>query len=444
MQRETWATQGGFVLATIGAAVGLGNVWRFSYVAGENGGAAFLLVYLCFILLLGIPLVIAEIAVGRRGQGDAISGYVAEGTRSAWAAPGILAVAAAVLILAYYSVIAGWVAKYFYGAVAGSVWEAAAADYGGYFALFIADPLEPLLWHGIMMGTAMLVIMGGVRRGIERLNQVLMPLLALIIVALAVYSLTLKGSGAGVAFMLSPDWSALATPQIYLAAMGQAFFSLGLGMAVFATYGSYLARHHRVPVLAGSIVAGDTLIAIVAGLAIFPAVFAFGLDPKAGPELVFITLPQIFLAMPGGKIVGLLFFGLLTAAALTSMISLLEVAVAAAIHRLGLRRRVATASIGIAIFVTGIPAALSFGLLAHLTWDGRKILDSMDYIVSNLMLPVVGILTALYVGWRWARRDALAEAGFSGDRLGRVWLWLVRIVAPLLILVVLVRTLLTL
>lgn len=443
MARETWATRGGFVLATIGAAVGLGNVWRFSYVAGENGGAAFLLVYVAFILLLGIPLVIAEIAVGRRGQGDAISGYVAEGRRSAWAAPGILAVAAAVLILAYYSVIAGWVAKYLYGSVTGVLWQAAAADYGGYFALFIADPWEPVLWHGVMMGAAMVVVMGGIRQGIERLNRVLMPLLALIILGLAAYSLTLEGAMGGVAFMLSPDWSALATTRIYLAAMGQAFFSLGLGMAVFATYGSYLARSHRVPGLAGSVVAGDTLIAIVAGLAIFPAVFAFGLNPAAGPELVFITLPQIFLAMPGGKIVALLFFGLLTAAALTSMISLLEVAVTTALHRLKLPRRIATAAIGAAIFAAGIPAALSFGLLSHLTWDGRRILDSMDHVVSNLMLPVVGILTALYVGWRWTRRDALAEAGFDGGLLGRIWLWLVRIVAPALILVVFARTLLT-
>lgn len=441
--RETWSTRQGFILATIGSAVGLGNIWRFSYVAGENGGAAFLLAYIFFVVIVGAPIVIAELAVGRRGQGDAASAFSAIAGRGAWETPGFIGVAASFLVLTFYAVISGWALKYFVGAGTGLLWRVAGSDPGGYFKRFVANPGEPIVWQAAIVAVTMFVVVGGVQRGIERINRLLMPTLAVIMLALAVYSLTQVGSGKGVAFLFTPRWELLLRPDIYLAAMGQAFFSLGVGMAVFITYGSYLPSHFRLPTMAGAIILGDTMIALLAGMVIFPAVFAYGLDPKAGPELVFITLPQIFLAMPAGKIVGVLFFGLLVAAAVTSMVSLLEVSVAFLMHRFGLRRWAATAWTGALGFVLGVPSAMSYGLLEHVKWRNHQILDNVDYIVSNFFLPAGAILIALFVGWRWGARDAVAQADLDGRGAGRLWLWSLRVVAPPLMAVVLVRSFLS-
>ncbi len=263
-----------------------------------------------------------------------------------------------------------------------------------------------------------------------------MPLLALCIVGLAAYALTLPGAAAGWRFLLVPDWSAILRAEVLLAALGQAVFSLGIGMAVFITYASYMTRETRIPLSAGAIIAGDTLFAIIAGLAIFPAVFAFGMDPEAGPELAFITLPQIFLAMPGGSIIGPVFFALLVAGALTSMVSLLEVPVATVIHRTRLDRRRATAMIGAAVLALGIPSALSFGVLSHIQISGRGLLDFADQTASNYVLPLAGILICLYAGWRWGRKEAVAAADLPQNFVGSLWLWLLRVVAPAVILLI--------
>jgi NSS family neurotransmitter:Na+ symporter len=440
--REQWGSQTGFVLATIGSAVGLGNIWRFAYVAGENGGAVFLVVYLVFVLLIGLPLVVAEIAIGRRGGGDAVAAFSSpdapRGGR--WRFAGWLAVIGAAIILSYYSVIAGWALGYAFGATGGSLWTIAEAGFGGYFRWFIADAVEPVLWQLAMLAAAAIVVAGGVKAGIERLNLWLMPALAAVVIGLAAYAVSLPGSGAGVRFLLAPDWSAFGRPDVYAAALGQAFFSLGVGMAVFATYGSYLPRGISVPVSAGAIVAGDTLFAVIAGLAIFPGVFAFGVDPTAGPELAFITLPQIFLAMPGGRIVGALFFLLLTAAALTSMVSLLEVPVSAAMRRFGAGRRKATAVVVALVFLLGLPSALGFGVLEHIRFGGRGILDAVDSAVSDILLPLGGLAIALFAGWRIERAVALREADFGDTRAGRAWIWLLRIPVPAAIALILIRS----
>ena len=441
-EREQWGSRAGFVLATIGSAVGLGNIWRFAYVAGENGGGVFLIVYLAFIVLIGLPLVVAELALGRRGQGDAVAAFstTAGGDSGRWQIAGWLAVAGAVLILSYYAVIAGWALGYATGALSGTLWDAAASGYGGYFRAFIAGHVEPVLWQAAMLTGAAAVVAGGIQGGIERINRWLMPTLAVIVAGLAAYAVSLPGSGAGVRFLLAPDWSAFGRPEVYAAALGQAFFSLGVGMAVFMTYGSYLPRGVALPASAAAVVAGDTLFAVVAGLAVFPGVFAFGLDPTAGPELAFITLPQIFLAMPGGRVVGTLFFLLLTAAALTSMVSLLEVPVAVAMRRLGVRRRAATAAATVLVFALGLPSALGFGLLAHIRIGRHGILDAVDAAVSNLLLPAGGLTIALFVGWRIERAVALREADLGGTRSGVVWLWLLRIAVPGAIGLILVRS----
>ena len=438
--REQWSSQSGFILATIGSAVGLGNIWRFSYVAGENGGGAFLVLYLIYVLVIGLPLVIAELALGRRVQGDAIAAFDGPIHGSNWRYTGVFAGAGAVLILSYYSVIAGWALKYFAGASLGHLWDTASEGYGRYFQSFISHTGEPVIWQAAMLIATALVVAGGVRGGIETLNRFLMPLLAVIIIGLAVFAATLPGAQRGIAFLLAPDWPAFARAEVHAAALGQAFFSLGIGMAVFLTYGSYMPRSFPLPRSAAAIAFGDSCFAIVAGLAIFPAVFSFGIDPTSGPELAFITLPQIFLQMPGGVLLGAAFFFLLSAAALTSMVSLLEVPVAMLVQRLAMSRRRATALVGATVLALGLPSALSFGLLSDVRIGRHGILDAADAAVSNILLPLGGILIALTVGWRLSRLDAIAESELQPPWLACAWLWILRIVVPLILATILVQS----
>lgn len=438
-----WQSRGGFILATIGAAVGIGNIWRFSYVAGENGGGAFLIIYLACVVLLGLPLLIAELALGRRSQGDAVdafrNGSEAKGLRQF----GWICVGGATLILSYYAVIAGWALKYFAGALTGSLWHSAESGFGDFFNTFIADGGEPVVWQGAMLAGAAVVVVGGVSEGIERTNRWLMPVLAALLVLLAIHALTLPDAGKGLEFLFSPDWKVFSEPAIYVSAIGQAFFSIGLGMAIFVTYGSYLPRGFPIASSASATVFGDSLFAIVAGIAIFPAVFAFGVDPKAGPELAFITLPQIFLEMPAGKIAGVGFFLLLSAAALTSMVALLEVPVATIARKAGLSRRTATAIVALATFVLGIPSAMSFGLLSETRILGAPILDAVDAFSSNILLPSGGILIAIVVGWRIQKADALRTVDLLGNPIGTIWIWLLRYIVPLGIAIILIHTAIT-
>lgn len=432
--REQWGSGSGLILAAVGSAVGLGNIWRFAYVAGESGGGAFLLVYLLIVLALGVPLVMAELAIGKRAGADAVTAFEVLAPHSVWRHAGWLGVVGAGLILSYYSAIAGWALRYFVVATSGDLWDAAAGGFGGSYRLFIAHPWAPLAWQLAMMLAAMLVVAGGVGRGIERLNLWLMPVLAVIVVLLAAFALSLPGSASGVTFLFSPDWAAMARPSVILAALGQAFFSIGIGMAVYVTYGSYMRQEHQTPLSAVMIVVADTAFAIVAGLAIFPAVFAMGGDPAAGPELAFITLPQIFLAMPAGRWVGTVFFFLLAAAALTSMISLLEVPVAAVMHRRRVHRTAAVAMMGGAILLVGLPSALSYGVLASTTILGAPILEGMDAAVSNLLLPLVGLAVAVFLGWIVPRHMSLRLVELDDTALGPAVLWILRYPTPVLIL----------
>jgi len=438
LPREQWRSQSTFVLASIGAAVGLGNIWRFSYIAGENGGATFLVVYAVSILLVGLPLVLAESAIGRAGQADAVQSYRKLTPSRVWIGAGALGVLGAFLIMCFYLVIAGWALKYFAGAVTGSLWHHAGSEYGGYFESFISNPYEPVFWQFLMAMLATAVVARGIRQGIERLTRFLMPLLAIIVIGLAVHGVTQKGSAAGLAFLFQPDWSLLKGTNIYLAALGQAFFSLSLGMGLYVTYSSYLAREHKLLPASCAIVAGDSLMAIVAGLAIFPAVFAFGLDPSGGPSLAFISLPQIFLHMPGGIIVGALFFLLLSSAALSASISGIEIVTSYLKRRLNWSRRRAAVVVGTAIFIGGVPASLGFGEWSEIQWRGRNILENMDYIVSNIILPLGGVLTSLFVGWRLSPL-ALEEVGLKGSILGAAWVWLLRVIIPGIIFFIFLR-----
>lgn len=438
--REAWRSRTGFVLATLGAAVGLGNVWRFSCVAGENGGGAFLLVYVAFVLLVGLPLLLAEFGIGRATQRESAAAFAQLAPDQPWRSAGALGVLVAFLILAYYAVIAGWALKYLGMYAWGSGPLAPAGGFGARFERFIADPVEPLVWQFAILAATAAIVCGGIERGIEVANKWLMPALALLLVGLAAHSLTLEGAGRGLAFLFRPDWSALARPQVYLAALGQAFFSIGLAMGVMVTYASYLPRTQPLPGTAVAVAAGDTLFALVAGVVIFPAVFSYGMDPAQGPVLAFVVLPQIFAHLPGGAWVGLAFFLLLVIAALTSAVSLLEVPVAYVMHRFGWRRARASVLLGWAAFVLGVPASLGFGVWSDARAGGMAILDAMDFFASNILLPLNGILIALFAGWRWRRIAALAACDLRDDRLGAAWRASLRFLVPALVLAVLLRS----
>lgn len=300
--REQWTSRAGFLIASIGCAAGLGNIWRFSYVAGENGGAAFLLLYVACIAMLGVPLMLGEFCIGRRAQADAVSAFGGAGRKRSWRLAGWLMVVASCVLLSYYAVIAGWAYKYFAGYLFGIVASSARGDFGAYFDAFVADPFEPVLWQLVVVVSTVAVVVAGVQHGIERFNRILMPLLGAIVILLAAYGLSLDGAIAGVTFLFRPDWSAFAHPSIYFAALGQAFFSLGIGAGALLTYGSYAPPGVKLAPAAITVAAGDTLFAVIAGIAIFPAVFALGLDPAQGPMLAFVTLPEVFSAMPGGRL----------------------------------------------------------------------------------------------------------------------------------------------
>lgn len=439
-RHESWGSGVGFVLATLGSAVGVGNVWRFAYVAGENGGGAFLVVYLVVVMGVGLPLLLAEFAVGRGARRECGAAFAVLAPGSRWRHLGPLGVAIACIVLAYYAVITGWVLKYLSLYLWGAMDAPPQGGFGSVFSAHVARPLEPLVWQAGALAAAAATVAAGVRGGIERVVVVLMPLLALLLLALAAYSATLPGFARGAAFLLQPDWSAFGHPGLYLAALGQAFFSIGLAAGVMVTYGSYVPTAQRLPRAALAVVVGDTLFAIVAGLVIFPAVFGAGLDPAQGPALAFMVLPEVFATMPGGPLVGAAFFLLLAIAALTSLVSLLEVAAAFAMERFGWSRRRAALALAALFFAIGAPASLGFGPWAALTGPhGRDILSTMDAVAADLLMPLNGLLIAAFVGWVWSRTAARGAAGLRPGVLANAWRVLLRWTIPLLVGVVLVR-----
>jgi len=436
--REQWQSHRGFLLAAVGSAVGLGDIWRFPYVAGENGGGAFLLVYLLVVLVIGVPLLLGEFALGRRMQSESATAVARLVPSSRWRHAGVIGIIAAGLILAYYAVIAGWVFRYAALYFSGSTQALASSGSAASFGAYVARPLEPLAWQLLGLALTTAVIARGVEQGIEKISLWLMPVLALLLVGLALHSATLPGIGQGLRFLFQPDWSLLASPGLYVAALGQAFFSIGLAMGVMVTYGSYQPATRPLPGAAVTIALADTLFGVIAGLVIFPAVFSFGLDPAQGPGLIFTVLPQVFAQLPGGGLVGAAFFLLLSIAALTSMVSLLEVPVAYAIQRWGWSRQRASLRLGGLCFLLGIPASLGFGAWAGLPLPGgRNILDAMDFFAVELLLPLNGVLLAVLLGWLWPRHEALQAVDLHARPLGRLWHFSLRYLVPLLVTIVL-------
>jgi len=437
-ERGQWTSSVGFVLAALGSAIGIGNIWRFSYVVGENGGGAFILVYLVAVIGLGLPLLIAELAIGQRARANSVDAFQRISSGRPWRWAGWLGVVASLAILSYYPVVAGWVTRYLWTySIVGL--DSRGPGITAYFDAVIADPFQALFWLGAVLLVAASIVAAGIERGIELASRALMPMFAILVVLLAGYGLSLPGASQALTFLFAPDWSALLKPRTYLVAIGQALFSIGLAMGILVTYGSYLAQAERLPRAAMVIVAGDTLIALIAGVMIFPAVFTYGLDPAHGPTLAFVVLPEVFAAMPAGRWIAIAFFLLLFVAALTSVIALLEVPVSLIMARWGWPRSAATTAAAAMTFAIGIPSALGYGVLRDAFLTSLPPLDIIDYIASNVILPLSGIAIALFAGWGWPTADALQSSGLTGRPLRWLWIWLLRVVIPGIIALAMLR-----
>lgn len=435
--RGVFSSRLGFVLTAAGSAVGLGNIWKFPYVAGNEGGGAFLIIYLGLVFSLGLSVMLAEFAVGRAAGRNPVGAYK-HLKGGLWPLVGFMGIAAGFIILSFYSVVGGWTLTYVMEAIAGGL-PSDRESLGATFGATISDPVRPVLMHGLFMGITVFIVYSGVEGGIEKANKVLMPMLFVLLIVLVGRSVTLDGAADGIRFFLQPDFSKV-TPSMISAALGQAFFSLSLGLGAMITYGSYLDKKADLPKAAIMVTGLDTMVALLAGFLILPAVFAFGLDPSAGPGLTFITLPAIFSSMPWGGLFAVLFFLLLTIAALTSSVSLLEVVVSYMIDERGHGRRKATVKAAIAIFLLGIPSSLSFGVWSDVTIAGKTIFDLFDYMTSNIMLPLGGIAVSLFVGWsiKPAAIDEIHHGRDKKFRLTPVWIMILRFVAPVTIAWILV------
>lgn len=457
---DGWSSRTAFILAAVGAAVGLGNIWRFPTLVGENGGGAFVLFYLACVLLIGLPLMLSEFVVGRAGKSDAVRSVanVAEHSRvsSAWSGFGVVEILAGFLILSFYSVVAGWVINYvwisggdfvgnllagdpFSGAYPGQSQDQVTGKMGELFA----SPQRLILMHALFMIATIAIVANGVAEGIEKAATWLMPAFFVLLIGITIYGAFTGNFGEAVAFLFTPDFSKLTFP-VMNEALGQAFFSLSLGAGGLITYGAYVGKDVKLGSTAATISLADTGVALIAGLMIFPIVFAVGLDPAAGPALIFQSLPVAFQTMPAGSLIGFLFFILIFFAALTSSISLLEGPVAWASHRFRLRRPVAAALIGLIAWLIGVLCALGYNVLSDVrplwfwgVFAEMDILDALDGITGKIMLPLAGLLLAVFVGWRADQTLVARESGLSGG-LFMLWRFLICWLCPVAVGLILI------
>ena len=438
---ESWSGRLTFILASIGAAVGLGNIWKFPYTLGSSGGSAFVLVYVIAILLVATPIMISEMIIGRHARASAPTALrkvaVESGTSRHWGLLGWMGLFALFLVLSFYSVVAGWTAAYLVKSASGSIAGLSAAEVRAGFGEFTHDSGTVIFWHFLFTAVTIFIVSRGVKIGLERVVRVLMPALFITLVALVINSAFIGDFSTAVDFLFTADLSKL-TPAVMLAAVGQAFFSVNVGIGAVLTYSSYLPQD--VNIFRSSIIValGDTLVALLAGLAIFPIVFANNLDPGEGPGLIFVTLSTAFAQMPAGSLIGAGFFLMLVFAALTSSISMLETMTARIIEVPGMTRTKAVLSIGTGTFLMGLITVFSFSswenvylLDAIPTFAGMTPFDLIDYIVTNILMPLGGLLYALFAGWWLSRETSIFEMGVGDGAMFKLWLLLVRIVAPL-------------
>lgn len=436
-----WSSRMAFILAVTGSAVGLGNIWKFPYVAGQNGGGAFVLVYLACVALIGMPVMMSEILLGRRGRRNPIATMALlgaeEGKSQNWRWVGAIGVIAGILILSYYSVIGGWTLAYILKSASGAFAQASAIDVTSIRDGFIGSWFNVGLFHSIFMALTIFVVARGVERGLEQAVRFMVPALLVLLLILLGYSINSGHFGAGLAFMFTPDFSKLGWDSV-LAAMGQAFFTLSIGMGAVMAYGAYLPEETSITGASAAVAVADTFIAVLAGLVIFPLVFANNLDPGDGPGLVFITLPLAFGQMAGGVFFSTIFFLLLSFAAWTSAISLMEPAVAWIMENLNRTRVQAALMIGLAIWALGLGTVLSFNVLSEFKFLQGTIFDNLDYLTINVMLPLGGLLIAIFAGWVMCRNSSAEELGGAGATY-KLWRVLVRYVAPIGILFVFLK-----
>jgi NSS family neurotransmitter:Na+ symporter len=435
---QKFATRLGVIATTVGSAVGLGNIWRFPYEAGVHGGCAFLLIYICFILILGIPVICAEFIIGRK-TGRNISGAFRVLTRGRfWRLISAIGITAGLVILSFYSVVAGWTMEYIWQSICAFHGATTEGELHSAFDAFASSDVGPVAWMALFLLINYLVLKRGVTKGIERISNIMLPILFIILVAFCLNSLTMAGSSEGLAFLFKPDFSKITTDVLF-GAMGQAFFSLSLGLGCLITYSSYFNKEVKLIRSATITASLDTLTAVLAGIMIFPAVFTYGMQPTAGPKLVFEVLPSIFVNMPGGIFWSTLFFVLLFVASLTSTISMSEISIAYFTREHGMTRNRAT-MLTIAIgLVFGTLCALSFGSLSWVSILGKSIFDSFDFLASNILLPLGGLIISVFTGWFLDRRLVKTELGMTSGKLriaGRLIIFSLRWIAPICIAIV--------
>ena len=408
MERKGFNSNFGMIMAAVGSAVGLGNIWRFPYIVGTNGGGAFLLVYIVICLVIGVPILMSEVLIGRRAKSDSVDSFKKLAPGKKWYISGIIAVIASFLILSFYSVVAGWSLEYIYRSLTNAFAGKSPEEISNLFTGFISSPIRPIAWTFVFMLMTMLIVRSGIEKGIEKVSKIAIPILLLIVICLGIRGLTLEGGREGLHFLFYPDFSKF-TMAGFLAALGHSFFTLSLGMAIMTTYGSYVSDDNNIVKSAFSIAFFDTLIAILAGIAIFTSVFTFDLDPTQGAGLAFVTLPNVFPRMPGGYLFGLAFFVLLALAALTSTISLLESSVAFGVDSLKLSRKKASVLAAIGIFLLSILSSLSNGENSSLQIAGLTFFDFLDKLTSNYMLTSAAFIEIIFLGWFYDKEAIFDE-----------------------------------
>lgn len=441
-KRESFGSSFGALVALAGSAVGLGNLWRFPYLVGTNGGAAFIIIYLAFVLLLALPIMYSEFIIGRRSQSNVFGAYKVLAPKTKWCNVGFIYVLGSLAIISFYCVVGGWTITYFWKAVTFRFTMADTAVLGNMFNETVSSNTEPLVFMLIFLFATGLIVLAGIKDGIERYTKVMMPVLFIIVVIVAVRSITLPGSGAGLEFLFRPDFSKVTTDTI-IAALGQAFFSLSIGCGTIMTYGSYVGKKESIVGISAETALTDTLFAIIAGLAIMPAVFAFGISPSEGPGLVFVTLPYIFAQIPFGAFLAILFFFMLFIAAITSSISQLEVIVSYLKEEFSMSRKAAILLSMTVIVTFGVLCSLSQGALADIKIFGNNFFDLFDKTSANIFLPVGGFFAVIFVGWKMKKEevtDEITSGGthkFSSFFLNFIY-YSIKYLAPVVVAVVLI------
>ncbi|MFJ7640332.1 sodium-dependent transporter [Peribacillus sp. NPDC097264] len=437
-KQEQWSSKIGFILAAAGSAIGLGAIWKFPYMTGTNGGGAFFLFFVIFTLMIGTPLLIAEFTIGRNAQKDAIRAYKHISPGKPWVLLGYGGVLASIILLSFYSVVGGWILSYLWRSFTGSLSNLTQSEYSGLFNTVISSPYETVIAQLLFMVLTIWVVQGGVSKGIEKANKYMMPSLFVLFLVLLVRSMTLEGAMEGVRFFLKPDFSSL-TEQTILLALGQSFFALSVGISVMVTYASYLSKNDDITKSAISVVGLNIFISLLAGLVIFPAVFALGFDPSSGPGLVFVVLPAVFNEITFGGIFMAIFFVLLLFATLTSAFSILEIIVASMIKGDARKRRKSSWIAGLLVFVIGIPSALSFGVLSDVKIFNLTFFDLADYVTSNIALPIGALFISLFIGYQMKRLQVQKEFEMGASPVFsffKLWYFLIRYIVPVAILVV--------